>query len=401
MFQGLKWYCRSCAYNEITQYSPLLLFLSSPNLVVVSWSGCSTERIPALGHRGKTGCLLSSAPLKLSCRRSLQVDFFMENGYVVIKQAFTQQKSDDWTKELWTRLGCDPNDKATWPTDKDRIHMPVHNREAVKTFAPKAWGAMTELLGGEERIAENSGWWGDSFIVNLGSEELERQKESLHPHDLDNWHVDGDFFVHFLDSPEQGLLVIPIFSEIIPRGGGTYISPDGIDMIANLLAAHPEGLVPSPRMCFTPSNSTYANPRDDPHFWSHLQEVKQCNKFVEVTGKVGDVVLLHPLMLHSASKNHLRIPRVITNPPVALKEPFNFNRENPDEYSLVEKKTLKALGVDRLDYKIAAERRQVVPERVRIQQKMLEEERKRLAELAAAKEAGASNVATPAPISVA
>lgn len=57
---------------------------------------------------------------------------------------------------------------------------------------------MTELLGGEDRVAENSGWWGDSFIVNLGSEELARQTESLHPRDLDNWHIDGDFFVSFL-----------------------------------------------------------------------------------------------------------------------------------------------------------------------------------------------------------
>ena len=91
-------------------------------------------------------------------------------------------------------------------------------------------------------------------------------------------------------------------------------------------------------------------------------------------------------MLHSASKNYLRIPRVITNPPVALKEPFNFDRENPKGYSLVEKKTLKALGVDQLDYQIATDRRQVVPERVRIQQQMLEEEKKRLAELAASKQ---------------
>lgn len=56
---------------------------------------------------------------------------------------------------------------------------------------------MTELLGGEVRIAEDSGWWGDSFIVNLGSEELTPQTESLHPRDLDNWHVDGNFFVSF------------------------------------------------------------------------------------------------------------------------------------------------------------------------------------------------------------
>lgn len=188
--------------------------------------------------------------------------------------------------------------------------------------------------------------------------------------------------VHFLDSPEQALLVIPIFSDIKPRGGGTYICPEGIEKIAKLLAAHPEGMLTSPGLCMTPSNSTYANPRDHPACWSHLDEVKRCHKFVELTGEVGDVVLLHPLMLHSASKNHLRIPRVITNPLVASKEPFNFNRENPEDYSLIEKTTLKALSVDRLDYRITTGRRQVVPERVRVQQKMLEEERKRVRELA-------------------
>ena len=101
-----------------------------------------------------------------------------------------------------------------------------------------------------------------------------------------------------------------------------------------------------------------------------MKEIKRCSKFVEVTGEVGDVVLLHPLMLHSASKNYLRIPRVITNPPVGLKEPFNFARENPDDYSLVEKRTLKALGVDKFEYKITTERRRVVPMRVQIQRKM-------------------------------
>lgn len=167
-------------------------------------------------------------------------------------------------------------------------------------------------------------------------------------------------------------------------------------MITKHLATHPEGMFFSPPLCMTPSNSTYANPRDDPAFWSHLREIKRCSKFVEVTGEVGDVVLLHPLMLHSAAKNHLRIPRVITNPRVALKEPFNFNRENPEDLSLVEKKTLKALGVERLDYRITTERRQIVPERIRIQQQMLEEEKRRLAELTASKQH--STVTRPTPV---
>lgn len=35
---------------------------------------------------------------------------------------------------------------------------------------------------------------------------------------------------------------------------------------------------------------------------------------------------------------------MITNPPVSLKEPFCFDREDPREYSLVEQKTLRDLG---------------------------------------------------------
>lgn len=155
------------------------------------------------------------------------------------------------------------------------------------------------------------------------------------------------------------------------------ICPDGLDGVARYLAAHPEGVLPV-KHTLVPSTNTMPNPKDNPGFWSHLREVKNFHKFVELTGEVGDVVLLHPLMLHSASKNHLRIPRVIINPPVGLREPFNFCRSDGN-YSLVEQKTLRALGVDKLDFKPSTERRGIVPERVRVQQNMLEEERKRLA----------------------
>ena len=118
-----------------------------------------------------------------------------------------------------------------------------------------------------------------------------------------------------------------------------------------------------------------------------------------MTGEIGDVVLMHPLMMHSASKNHLREARIITNPPVALREPFNFNRENPDDFSLVELKTLKALGVDRLDFKPTTERRRVVPLREILQKKMLEDEKKRLEEMAQKSEG--LNITSAQPIAVA
>jgi hypothetical protein len=73
--------------------------------------------------------------------------------------------------------------------------------------------------------------------------------------------------------------------------------------------------------------------------------------------------------------------RVITNPPVALKEPMQFKRANPAEYSLVERAVLRGLGADErtgYDFAPSAPRQKIVPERVRIQQQMLEDEARRL-----------------------
>lgn len=73
-------------------------------------------------------------------------------------------------------------------------------------------------------------------------------------------------------------------------------------------------------------------------------------------------------MLHSASKNLRRDIRIITNPPVSLNEPFNYNRDDPSEYSLVEQKTLMDLGRPEglPEWKITSPRERVVPDRVRV-----------------------------------
>lgn len=49
---------------------------------------------------------------------------------------------------------------------------------------------------------------------------------------LDNWHTDGDFFVHYLDSPEQALLVIPLFTDMESKCGGTVLCSNGIGIFA-------------------------------------------------------------------------------------------------------------------------------------------------------------------------
>lgn len=61
----------------------------------------------------------------------------MENGYVVIKNAFSKEKAEEWMKDLWVRLGMDPNDKSTWEHEGGKINMPMHKRESVPSFSPK------------------------------------------------------------------------------------------------------------------------------------------------------------------------------------------------------------------------------------------------------------------------
>lgn len=162
-----------------------------------------------------------------------QKDHFMKHGYLRLTDCFSREKAASWTDDMWTRLGYSPTNKSTWVSE--RVNMPSHRSEPVRTFAPKAWAAICELLGGEERVSEESSVWTDALIVNLGTEESEGKIPS--PRELSNWHVDGDFFVHFLDSPEQGLLVIPLFSDIQEHGGGTMVCPDAIPKIARFLVS--------------------------------------------------------------------------------------------------------------------------------------------------------------------
>ncbi|KAI4601890.1 hypothetical protein KJ359_010756 [Pestalotiopsis sp. 9143b] len=139
---------------------------------------------------------MSSPPTPLT---EAEKEHFLKYGYLHLKQCFTPAQAAEAAAGVWTRLGMSADDKSTWT--RARTHMPSHKTFDASVFAPRAWAAICELCGGEDRVAPESRDWRDSFIVNLGSPEGEGRP--VPPKELDNWHVDGDFFVHYLDSPEQ------------------------------------------------------------------------------------------------------------------------------------------------------------------------------------------------------
>ena len=148
-----------------------------------------------------------------------QKDQFVAHGYVHLTGCFTEATANELTKDVWTRLGMSPTDPSTW--NRVRTNMPGIRSFDAFELAPKAWSAITEICGGEDRVHPASRHWRDSLIVNLGSKE--REGKDVKPWEMDEWHVDGDFFVHYLDSPEQGLLVVPLWTDVVEGGGGTWI----------------------------------------------------------------------------------------------------------------------------------------------------------------------------------
>ena len=281
-----------------------------------------------------------------------QLDHFYRRGHIILRECFSRETAQQMTDQAFVRLGYDPHDASTW-TEK-RVHMPMHHRYEVRDFAPRAYDAMCQLVGGIERIEEP--YWSDGFIGNFGIG-ADRPWEAPSAN-VTGWHKDGDFFRHFLDSPEQALLVIVVWTDIEPRGGGTFLACDSVPVLARFLAERPEGVLPGE--------------------FGFQELIQECRDFEEVTGCAGDVVLLHPFVLHTVSQNHRGTARMITNPPVHLKEPMNFHRADGN-YSPVEQSILHALNVDHLDFNPQNPRERIVPERVKRQQKMKEEELARLA----------------------
>jgi hypothetical protein len=284
------------------------------------------------------------------------IEQFVTKGYVKVPGCFTPAAAAEYTRHVWTRLGYAADDPSTWK--HDAIHMASHHDIDPATFAPKAWRAACQLVGGAERIsvAENSPWT-DGFIVNLsqGADEPWTAPSSASP----GWHIDGSWFRHYLDSPEQGLLFVVLWTDVVHQGGPTVAATDSIGPVARHLAAHPEGLLPGTI--------------------PYMELAEGCTQFVEATGAIGDVFLLHPFVLHTRSQNFLRRPRFITNATLRLAEPMRFDRPDPADHSPVERAVLHALGVESLQFTATGPRERVVSPQSTEHEQMIVDERERMA----------------------
>jgi len=259
-----------------------------------------------------------------------QRDEFNQQGFIVIKNAFSREDSLAWVRDECAHVGYDVDDPQTWT--QEYLRVPTQRQETLQNYSPAAWDASLALLGGPGRLANLPEIHLFAMNFRQGADRPYQPPSAQSP----GWHKDGWMFRHFLDSADQGLLGIPLFTDVLPEGGGTFVAADSVPAMARYLAAHPEGILP-----------------DEFDLPAILAE---CHDYRELTGEAGDFFLIHPFLLHAVSQNRLQRPRAITNMLFTLREPMNFHRTDGSDYSPVEAAVLHGLGVDHYDFQPTAPR---------------------------------------------
>lgn len=286
------------------------------------------------------------------------VDHFLTKGWLNVPNSIDPKYIDKWMEDMWVRIGYDEHDKSTWK--QEYLHLPRHREVRCEEFCPAAWDKVKEIVGGEEYLdPERERYYGDAFIINFGTEERTHQTEDDFPPNQRGFHCDDDWYRMFLDSSGNAMTVILCFTDIPPRGAGTWVCQDGLAGVVKRLEQHPEGF--------------------DPPISGLCDHTKDCKDFLSVSAKKGDVILLHGLLPHSASPNFLHYARVIANPHVSLRNPHNLNR--PDgNYSLLEQCILRGLdkpaGVP--NWKPARERKFWYPRNAGFKRAYVQDELKRM-----------------------
>jgi hypothetical protein len=268
------------------------------------------------------GLLDSNIPGRIRIRTmpnvlaSSQIDEFIETGVTILRDAFPAEVAARCRERVWQASGLRPDQPTTWTKPVVHLQEAYCDGPFPEVLTPAISGAMDDLLGaGRYRQLTSYGWWPISFP---GFEKPPWRAP------VAGWHVDGQHFHHRLDSSNQGLLPLFIFSQIQPGDGGTsYLEGSHVTTAKVLQSAEPAGLD-----AITVSTQAAA--------------AADKSRALEGIGNPGDVLFLHPFMVHARSPNTGPRVRFICNPCIALHERIRI--EPGGERTPLERSIIRAIG---------------------------------------------------------
>jgi hypothetical protein len=253
-----------------------------------------------------------------------EITAFVENGFVILRDAFARRDADEARAFLWARISAQPTDPTTWREPVVHIEESFGQGPFARVYTKRVCEAVDQLVGpgrwrwtDEPSSPPEVGWFAVAFP---GFDHPPYELPAL-----EHWHMDisgADCHVRLRLNHEkprpQALVVMPLFSDIAPGGGGTVLWVGSHRVAARLLArAEPTGLLPAELMTLARE--------------AHRPEV------VEVNGDAGDVALLHGWLLHARGSHLGQEARFIANCSVRLTTPLVLDgpSQTPFERSVI------------------------------------------------------------------
>ena len=233
-----------------------------------------------------------------------EIEQFVGDGAVPLRQAFPRDVADDCRAILWRATGCDEHDRSTWTRPVVRIDGRGDEPFRAAINADRLTAAF-DLLAVAGRWRPRTGI--GTFPIRFP-----------HPDDPGDagWHVEatgadaGGRPVTDPASPERVLLLLMLFSEVGPDD-----APTRVRLGSHVDAARVLREAGRPADFFDLASRVEAATGDRPE--------------ALVTGEPGDVWLCHPFVLHAAQPHRGSRVRFMAQPPLPGTGPIDPSRADP------------------------------------------------------------------------
>lgn len=248
------------------------------------------------------------------------LEHFRARGFMRVRGAFSGHEAAAMRAAVWRvleRSNIRERDPSTWSVER-----PTHLQDLKgNRIFGVAWGPRTRAA--ISAILESASWpepksWGGFFITFPGAGEWNVPWSA--------WHVDARYTSAL--APPEGVKLHALMGEVEPRSGATVLVAGSHKLLHRWFEKHPPQ--PGARgIDYRKSLMSHPYIRDlheeagaDERIARFMERAEEHNgielQVVENIGAAGDVILVHPLLLHAASLNAGREPRFLLSGSVDL-----------------------------------------------------------------------------------
>lgn len=252
-----------------------------------------------------------------------QIDYFINNGFIKIDNAFSTEIAKDCVSLLWKETNCNPDNPATWTQPVVSVGELGYEPFVKAANTPILHSAFDQLVGKDNWIPRKTM---GSFPIRFPSKEKANDT---------GWHVDASFpgndasnYFEWrinIHSKGRGLLMLFLFSDVSTLDAPTLLKVGSHFDVAKILL--PEG---ERGLSFMELAERLIPIPERPE--------------ISATGKAGTVYLCHPFIVHAAQDHRGTLPKFMAQPALMTKSDFSINSREKDLCPVVSA-ILKGLGV--------------------------------------------------------